>query len=60
MSEPDLTAMIAALETARVVDFMRFVSRQMASDQRLREMPFRDGWNIMIGRYAQLASEPAS
>lgn len=56
----DFTEVLAVLEAARVVDFVRFVGREMRDNTDLADMRFKDGWMISLGAYAQLAArEPA-
>jgi len=54
--EPSMTEIFAALQEARVVDFVRFVGRSMREQPSYESMSFSDGWNILLGAYGERAA----
>ncbi len=54
-----ISAVLAGLETARVTDFVRYVSRIMRERPELETFSFKDGWNIMLGGYGEMIARHA-
>jgi hypothetical protein len=54
----DVGAMLTALDNARVADFVRFVQRRLREERAadFAELPFKDGWLIALGSYAEKAA----
>ena len=57
----DVGAALAALDRARVADFVRFVQRKMREEgANFEELPFKTGWLIAVGSYVKMAAEVAA